>query len=162
MAKIFISVGSNIEREKNLRAAVARMQVRFGELRMSPVYESVAVGFVGDNFYNLVVGAETPLPVREVVDELHRIEAHQGRARQSDRNMARTLDLDLLTYDDAVLREDEVRVPRDEIEKYAFVLRPLADIAPHERHPLLQCTYAELWKEFRATGQRLWPVHFTW
>jgi 2-amino-4-hydroxy-6-hydroxymethyldihydropteridine diphosphokinase len=151
-------LGSNIEPQRRIAAALEALAGRFGELVVSPVYESVAVGFSGDNFHNLVVGIETGLSPRALVETLCRIEAQQGRTRDGGKFSPRTLDIDLLTYGDRVIDEAGLRLPRKEILRYAFVLLPLSEVAPKERHPLVGRTYGELWAEFDASGQALWRV----
>ncbi|PTB91687.1 2-amino-4-hydroxy-6-hydroxymethyldihydropteridine diphosphokinase, partial [Marinobacter sp. B9-2] len=89
------------------------------------------------------------------------LEAENGRRRDVPKFSARTLDLDILTYGDAVGRIEGVELPRGEILKNAFVLRPLADIAPEAVHPVCGKSYGQLWREY-STGQKLWPVDFSW
>jgi 2-amino-4-hydroxy-6-hydroxymethyldihydropteridine diphosphokinase len=120
------------------------------------------VGFEGDNFLNLVAGLDTDQEVHDVNRQLHAIEDAHGRQRNGPRFSPRTLDLDLLLYDDLILSEDKLQLPRDEITHNAFVLRPLADIAPDLRHPVTGQTMAELWQAFDQTSQRLWPIPFEW
>lgn len=158
MAVIYISVGSNIDRKKNLRAALAALRARFDHVRTSPVYESVAVGFDGKNFYNLVVEAHTDLTPDQVVQTLRATEDAQLRDRTQPKFSPRTLDLDLLLYDDLVVQQPEFQLPRDEIVKYAFVLAPLADLVPQVLHPTLKQTFAELWQQFERGDQELWQV----
>ncbi|OOZ39692.1 2-amino-4-hydroxy-6-hydroxymethyldihydropteridine diphosphokinase [Solemya pervernicosa gill symbiont] len=160
MARVFVSLGSNIEREQRIRAAVSEMARCFGELTLSRVYESEAVGFEGDLFYNSVVGFDTDMTVEAVAETLDRIEQEQGRLRGSKRFAPRTLDLDLLLYDDLVVNEPGMQLPRGEINDYAFVLLPLSEIAPDLRHPVSKQRYADLWTAFGDQGQRLWPVDF--
>lgn len=160
MARIYISIGSNIERERHIRAALTELRAQFSNLLCSSVYESEPVGFQGDNFYNAVVAADTEKTVREVAQCLAAIEAQHGRVRAGTRFTARTLDLDLLLYDDFVVQEHDIKLPRAEILKNAFVLRPLAEIAPDAQHPVVKRSYAELWRDFPSTEQRLWPVDF--
>ena len=159
MARVFVSVGSNIDRERNIRSSLDAMEAAFGELAISTVYETVAVGFEGDNFFNVVVAFDTDLPLERVAAGLREIELAHRRERGSKRFAPRTLDLDLLLFDAVVT--DEPELPRGEIVKYAFVLKPLAELAPTLRHPTLGTPYAELWKAFDAGEQRLWPVEFT-
>lgn len=161
MAEIFISIGSNIDRERNIRGGVAELRRQFAELRLSRVYESAAVGFAGDAFFNLVAAARTDKPVAEVLTVLRAIEDRYGRDRRGPRFSSRTLDMDLLLYDDLVLTAP-CRLPRQEITQNAFVLWPLAELAPTARHPLLQQTYAELWAQFDRGSQQLAPVDFAW
>lgn len=162
MARIYISIGSNIEREQHIRAALVELRAQFSNVCCSPVYESEPVGFHGGNFFNAVVACDTEKLVHDVARCLAEIEARNGRVRASERFMDRTLDLDLLLYDDLVVQERDIKLPRAEILKNAFVLRPLAEIAPNARHPVVEKTYAELWHDFPRAEQRLWPVEFSW
>jgi 2-amino-4-hydroxy-6-hydroxymethyldihydropteridine diphosphokinase len=156
--RAWLSLGSNIDPQKRIPAALESLRERFGELVISPIYESEAVGFSGDNFHNLVVGIETGLPPRELADALREIESEYGRVRGAEKFSSRTLDIDLLTYGDQIIDEPGVQVPRDEILRYAFVLLPLSEVAPNERHPVTGQTYRELWAEFNASEQMLWRV----
>jgi 2-amino-4-hydroxy-6-hydroxymethyldihydropteridine diphosphokinase len=158
MARIYISIGSNIEAEQHLRVAIAELRQYYGELQLSSVYESEAVGFDGDNFLNMVVGLDTGEDVHQVVQTLRQIEDRHGRVRKGPRFSARTLDLDLLLYDELVLKEDGIELPRGEITENAFVLWPLAEIAPTTMHPTNQTSMADLWDKFDKTVQALWPV----
>lgn len=150
MPRVWVSVGSNIEPERHVAAALAELRDRFGELVVSPVYETPAVGFDGDAFYNLVVGFDTDRPPGELHAAMHDIERRNGRTRGEQRFAARTLDLDVLTYGAGVTDEGGKPLPRDEIERYAFVLGPLADVAGDELHPRLGVSYRELWHGFPA------------
>lgn len=162
MARIYISVGSNINAEYHIRGAGQALRLHFGELIISSVYESKAVGFAGDNFLNLVIGADTEQDVLSVCRILHNIEDQFGRERTGPKFSSRTLDLDLLVYDDLVMNESGVQIPRNEISKNAFVLWPLAEVAPTTQHPLLAKTYAQMWEEYDKTKQELKPVPFDW
>lgn len=160
MPRIWLSLGSNQARERSLRGAVRMLRAAFGSLILSPVYESAAVGFSGDPFLNLVVGAETDRPIEAVQRRLREIEDAHGRVRGPDRFAPRTLDIDLLTYGDAV--RPDLDLPRDEIERYAFVLGPLADVAPGEVHPTLGQSYGALWAAYDQAAQPLRRVEFDW
>ncbi|MFC6669685.1 2-amino-4-hydroxy-6-hydroxymethyldihydropteridine diphosphokinase [Marinobacterium aestuariivivens] len=162
MARVYVSIGSNIERERNIASGLDALALAFGELTLSSVFESEAVGFDGDHFYNLVAGFDTGLAVGELSRVLKEIEDRNGRCRQGPKFSARTLDIDILTYDDLRGKVDGVDLPRAEILKNAFVLRPLAEIAPEETHPKAGRTYAELWQAYDKQQQRLWPVDFVW
>jgi 2-amino-4-hydroxy-6-hydroxymethyldihydropteridine diphosphokinase len=145
--RCWISLGSNQDRERSLRSAVAALRQELGPVILSPVYESEAEGFDGAPFLNLVAGVDTRRSVGELRALLRRIESDNGRVRGGERFAPRTLDLDLLTWGHLAGEVDGYRLPRDEILRYAFVLGPLADVAPDERHPTDGRTYAELWAE---------------
>jgi 2-amino-4-hydroxy-6-hydroxymethyldihydropteridine diphosphokinase len=162
MPEVFVSVGSNVDRDRHIPSALEALQDGFGPLRVSSVYETAAVGFEGDPFYNLVVGFETDLPLAEVADALTRIEADHGRTRESRKFSARTLDLDLLLYGDAVVSEGKLKLPRKELTEYAFMLEPLAEIAPDLKHPLLGLSFRELWDRYEKTGLRQARVSPPW
>jgi 2-amino-4-hydroxy-6-hydroxymethyldihydropteridine diphosphokinase len=160
MARVYVSIGSNIERDRHIRAGVDLLQRLYGALTLSSVYESAALGFSGDDFYNLVAGFDTRKKIRDVADALQAVEAGHGRERGAERFCARTLDIDLLLYDDLVLREPHLVVPRDEITEYAFMLGPLAEIAGDARHPVSGKTFRELWQAYDKTRQPLRKVRF--
>lgn len=163
MPWVWVSVGSNIDREHNVRGAVAALTQRFGELTLSSVYETPSEGFDGDPFYNLVAGFHTDLPPEHLHPALREIEDAFGRERTGPKFSARTLDIDLLTHGDAVTDRGGKSLPRDEIEKYAFVLGPLAEVAPDGRHPVTGQSYRRMWDAFpvdqRAALRRL---DFNW
>lgn len=158
MAQIFISVGTNNDRDHHIRVAVSSLEQAFGELVLSSVYESDAVGFHGDPFYNMVIGANTELSISECVALFKAIEDQHGRIRGGEKFSGRTLDLDLLTYDEVVC-QTPVELPRPEILYNAFVLWPMAEIAPSQQHPIAQQCYATLWQNYQS-NQRIWPVPF--
>ena len=160
MARVYLSLGSNIDRERNIRGAITALRERYGELSISRVFESASVGFEGEDFYNLAVGLDTSDDVATVNQAIHEIEDHYGRERQGPRFSSRTLDIDLLLYDDLVLQQGKLELPRDEITKNAFVLWPLAEIAAAVIHPVLQLSMAQLWSEFDKNKQALHPVTF--
>ncbi len=145
-ARVFVSAGSNIDPRANLEAACAALGDRYGALELSPVYESPAEGFDGPPFLNLVVSFRTKEPPEEILEALAGLEARAGRDRSSGKFSSRTLDLDLLLYGDRV--DATLKLPHPDIERYAFVLRPLADLAPNLRHALSGETTAELWAAF--------------
>lgn len=148
--RCWISLGSNRARETSIRGGVRGLRHAFGALILSSVYETEAEGFAGEPFLNLVAGIETRLPVGEIRATLRRIEAEHGRERGAERFAPRTLDLDLLTVGDCVGEFDGYRIPRDEILRYAFVLGPLAEVAPAEPHPTDGRCYAVLWEQLLA------------
>ncbi len=158
MPRIYLSIGSNIDRDRSIRQGVAALQQQFGEMTISTVYESEAVGFEGDAFYNLVVGFDAELPWREIQQQLRQIEEENGRERSAEKFNPRTLDIDLLLYGDLDLQHEGIDLPRAEIFEYAFVLRPLAEIAGDECHPQTGERYRDLWGQFNPEKQPLWPA----
>ncbi|RJG40084.1 2-amino-4-hydroxy-6-hydroxymethyldihydropteridine diphosphokinase [Motilimonas pumila] len=161
MARIFISVGSNVDREQHIRAGVKALYQAFDELEISSVFESEPVGFNGHAFYNFVVAASTELEVLAVVAILKQIERDNGRLAGDKKFAPRTLDLDLLLYDD-LITEVGVQLPRGEIPHNAFVLWPLAELAPDRIHPELEQSYEKLWQAYDKSSQKLWKIPFIW
>ncbi|MCE9683798.1 2-amino-4-hydroxy-6-hydroxymethyldihydropteridine diphosphokinase [Halomonas alkalisoli] len=163
MALISASIGSNIDREHHVHACLDALTGTFGSLAVSRVFESEPVGFEdGRNFFNLVVAFESDWPVGELQAWCKRLEFANGRRKESPKFSPRTLDIDLLTVGDLVGEHDGVELPRAEILQHAFVLQPLAELLPEARHPRDGRTYRELWADFDAPDQRLWPVEFSW
>ncbi len=155
MARVFVSVGSNIEPEENLRLACGELERRFGGLEVSSVYRNPPVGFAGEDFLNLVAAFETERSPQAVVAELEEIHDLAGRQRSGERFAPRTLDLDLLLYDDLVTDGPAFSLPRDDVLEYDFVLGPLAELAPDLVHPVEGRSLAELWQDFDGSGRRL-------
>ena len=154
--KVFLGIGSNIDRENAVRNAISLLQKAFGELEISPIFESEAVGFSGDNFYNLVVSFNTTLSLAVVVDIYKGIEDQFGRDRSGPKFSARTLDIDPLLYGDLIC-EAPVHLPRDEILENAYVLWPLSVIAPDHKHPQTGLSFAAHWQAY-DNKQKLWQV----
>lgn len=162
MTRVFVGIGSNIDREANVRAGVEELQSHYGDVRLSSVYETAAVGFEGEPFYNLVASFETDETLRHLIGILNQIEERHGRIRGGERFSSRTLDIDLLLYGDLVARGEGYHVPRDEISHYAFVLQPLAEMAPQLRHPQAGETFASMWAAFDKSEQDLEAITFAW
>jgi 2-amino-4-hydroxy-6-hydroxymethyldihydropteridine diphosphokinase len=158
----YISIGSNINKDEHIPASLRALEQTFGKLAVSSVYESEAVGFTGDVFYNLVVGFDSDLEVKAVTKQLRQIELDNGRTRDSRKFAARTLDLDLILYGNLIVNDGRLQIPRDEIEHYAFVLEPLAEIAPALKHPISGLSYAELWDQFDKTDLKQKRVTPSW
>lgn len=158
MAAVLLSLGSNQDAASALKSALHDLQNAFGKLVLSPVYESEAVGFEGDNFLNMVVEIQTVLSVGDLLKALRSIEDNHGRDRSQPKFSNRTLDIDILTYDEVVGVVDNVVLPRGEILKNAFVLKPLADNWPTLKHPEMQKSYLDLWNSYDQSQQKLWIV----
>ncbi len=160
MPRVYVGIGSNVDRENSIRGAVRELNAHYGPLTLSPVYESKAHGFTGENFYNLVAGFDTAEPIERIKETLSQVESRFGRSRGGNRLLSRTLDLDLLLYGDVVRRDNQVNLPHPDIQRYAFVLCPLAEIAPDLRHPETGQTCAGMWQQFGSGKQEIWKVDF--
>lgn len=158
MTQVYVSVGSNQQARHYVPKALDALSAEFSSIELSPIYESVAVGFDGDNFINLVVGFETELSLQELDGILNQIEQSCGRKRDEERFTSRTMDLDLLIYGDLVCHDNACDIPRSEITRNAFVLKPLADLAPDSVHPELCKSYSRLWQTGDFSGQDLWKI----
>lgn len=146
MARVYLSLGSNVAPRENLRLAVRELAGRFGPLTLSPVYRNKAVGFEGDDFLNMVVGCDTnatPETLSEAIESIHTL---AGRTRGEEKFSARSLDIDILLYGRLVLPGPPLTLPRDDVLRYAFVLKPLVDIDADGRHPVTGKTFAEHWQ----------------
>jgi 2-amino-4-hydroxy-6-hydroxymethyldihydropteridine diphosphokinase len=145
---VYVAAGSNIEPRRNMARAVAELAREFPGARFSSWYRNRAVGFEGDDFINLVAGFDTALPLRAVLTRLQAIEARCGRPRDAPRWAPRSMDLDVLLYGDLVCDEPGVRLPRPDLVRRAYMLGPLAELAPGVRHPTEGVTIGELWRRF--------------
>lgn len=153
MARALLSLGSNIEPERHLAAAVEALRQRFGELILSSCYRTPAVGFEGADFLNAGALIETELAPQALNDWLHRLEDAHGRRRDVPRFSSRTLDIDIVLYDDLVMRgEGNLEIPRGEL-KHAFVLGPLAEVAPDFIEPLSGRSLHALWRAHPEFGR---------
>lgn len=163
MQQVWLGIGSNRDREHNIRAGIFALHNSFASaehpMLISRVFESDAVGFSGSRFYNLVARVETTLSVAEVSAVCKRIERKHGHSADAARFSPRTLDIDLLLYGDTVC-STPVELPRGEILANAFVLWPLAELSPQVKHPVSGQTFAEHWRNYRGQ-QALEPVEFT-
>lgn len=148
MPRVYVSIGSNVEREKNIRGAMRALKQRYPDVAHSSVYQSKAQGFEGEDFYNLVAVFRTDESLERLRAALAQIEAAHGRTRDGPRFGARTLDIDILLYGDTIRHDDHFNIPRQEITEYAYVLRPLAELAPRQPHPVSGMAFADLWRDF--------------
>lgn len=147
MARIYISTGSNLGyRLDFLQQGLDAVVQYIGKvIAISSVVETPALGFDGNSFLNACFTVETNLPPKKVIQIMLEIEKKHGRTR----NVAlgyqnRTLDLDLIFYDDLVLKEPTLTLPHPSMEKRRFVLQPLAEIAPFKVHPITKKSMEEL------------------
>jgi 2-amino-4-hydroxy-6-hydroxymethyldihydropteridine diphosphokinase len=155
MTAVYVAAGSNVDPQVNLRRALDELSKHY-RLQVSPAYRNKAVGFEGDDFINLVVGFETDDSIDQVIAHLHEAEAVCGRPRNAPKWAPRAMDLDLLLYGDAI--RPGLRVPRADLLKRAYMLKPLADLAPELVHPLAGKTMRELWNQLDVRDHAMTPV----
>lgn len=158
MPQVYIAAGSNVEPERHLEMAVRELQREFPGVRCSPWYRNRAVGFEGEDFINFVAGFATELPIATVLQILHAIEALCGRPRAAPRWAPRSMDLDVLLYGDLVCQEPHLTLPRPDLLKRAYMLGPLAALAPDAVHPTERQTIGELWRRFDQAAHPLVAV----
>jgi 2-amino-4-hydroxy-6-hydroxymethyldihydropteridine diphosphokinase len=151
---VYLSAGSNIEPAENLRLACEYLEADYGELTLSSVYRNSAFGFAGDDFLNMVIGFSTCEKPEHIVTGLEALHDKANRQRHADPFSSRTLDLDLLLYGDRVCGKS--RLPHEDIDKYGFVLGPLAEVAPWLRHPVTGKMIGRIWDEFDQSAH---PMH---
>ena len=151
----YLGLGSNIDARSNIASGIAALLEAFSDMRLSPIYQSPSFGFSGADFINLVARVQTDMGPLELKGFLHDLEDRHQRRRDVARFSDRTLDIDILLYDDLVLFSPALEIPRDEILTAPHVLKPLADLAPDLRHPLTCHTFAELWSAFDTTKAKL-------
>ena len=152
MPEIFLSLGSNIDPEIHIPLAILELENLFGPLVVSSTYETASVGFEGPAFHNLAVAFQSDQDPREIARQLRELEERHGRTRNSQKFSSRTLDVDLILYGSQIFDEHDLRLPRDEITRYAFVLEPLAEIAEERLHPVSGQSYRQLWADFDKRG----------
>ena len=152
---VYVAAGSNIEPQRNLREALALLRAQFPDLRASTAYANAAAGFAGEDFINMVVGFTTALPLATLLERLHAVETACGRPRAAPRCAPRSMDLDVLLYGDAVGGFPGAELPRRDLPRRAYMLGPLAGLAPAVVHPTLGVTIAELWRRFDQAAHPL-------
>jgi 2-amino-4-hydroxy-6-hydroxymethyldihydropteridine diphosphokinase len=155
MAAVYVAAGSNVEPERHLALATELLRREFPDVRFSPWYRNRAVGFEGADFINLVAGFTTLLPVNAVLLRMYAIEVACGRPRDAPRWAPRSMDLDVLLYGELICDEPKLKLPRPDLLKRAFMLGPLAALAPELMHPTEKATIGELWRRFDRAGHEL-------
>lgn len=159
---VYLSIGSNIDREHYITRALDALAANYGTMDISPVYESASFGFEGDPFYNLVTGLRADEPLRSLIDNLKQIESDNDRTRNGKKFSSRTLDIDILTYDQLHGLHEQIQLPRPEIFQQAYVLGPFADIAPGLTLPGTTTPLSVVWHDFEKSRQPLSRVPFAW
>jgi 2-amino-4-hydroxy-6-hydroxymethyldihydropteridine diphosphokinase len=155
MTCAYLSIGSNIAPVQNIRKCIICLRQEFGHLDFSSIYQCAAVGFEGKDFLNLVIGLETELEPKNLSDRLKALEEQLGRRHDVAKFSDRCIDIDLLLHGLNDGDFDGLKLPRDEILKYPFVLLPLAELAPDLMHPVVKRSLQDLWREMALSGHDL-------
>lgn len=149
MAQVYLGLGSNIDKQASLNRGLQLLETHYGQLYRSAIYLSQAVGFDGPDFYNLVVSLTTTESLPDLCHQLRTIEYRCGRALDAKKCSSRTLDIDILLYDD-VICDSPCILPRPEICFNAYVLRPLAELAGSLLHPVTAQPLRQMWSNLAA------------
>ena len=155
MSRAFISLGSNQQPQQHLIAGAAELRAQCGLLKISSVYRSSAQGFDGPPFLNAVALLDIPMALPELLEHLKAIENLAGRNRSVPRFGNRTLDLDLLTWNDCTGSFAGHQLPHEDIGRCAFILVPLAELAPKYQHPALGVSFADMLRALPAEQRNL-------
>ena len=161
MHTAFLGLGSNIEAERNMSSAIACLHETFGKIRFSPFYRCTPFGFEGEDFINAVARVKTAMTPLELRTYLIGLENQHERDRKVPKYSSRTLDVDILLYDDLYLLSPQLEIPREEILRAAYVLKPLADLAPGLVHPVKRQKILKLWEAFSGDKTGLRPIDFS-
>jgi len=145
MSIAWLGLGSNVNAETHIHAGINELEKEFKNVSLSPAYTSTAVGFDGDDFINLVARVETDKHPMELRQYLRDLEDRYGRKRDVPKFSDRSLDIDILLYDDLVLLSPVLEIPRAEILKFSHVLKPLSDLEPDLIHPAERRSMADIW-----------------
>ena len=145
MEEVFVSIGSNIDASENMEAVKAHLSI-FDEIRYSRIYTTPAEGFEGEDFLNCVCNFRTAKSPYDLRKFLKGVERDMGRTTSQKGMSSRVIDLDLILFGDLVVNDSELEIPSADIEKYKFVLEPLAEIAPDKFHPTLNKSFRQLFE----------------
>lgn len=145
MPTVYLGLGSNLgDRKINIQTAIQHIEV-LGEVAISPIYETEPFGYANQpHFLNCAITLETHLSPHELLSELQRIEESLDK-QTPFKNGPRTIDIDILLYEDQILESDDLAIPHARMHTRNTVLKPLYDIAPEAIHPKLKKTISELY-----------------
>jgi 2-amino-4-hydroxy-6-hydroxymethyldihydropteridine diphosphokinase len=155
MTPAYVSGGSNLDAEQNLLKAARALRATYPGARFSRVYRNRAVGFDGPDFLNFVVELPVPGGPGALKAELERVEGECGRQRYAPKWAPRTMDLDILLFGEVILELPGLVVPRPQLAHWAFMLGPLAELAPDALHPVAGRTVGDLWAAFDRAAHPL-------
>lgn len=150
---VFLSIGSNLKPEKNIKTCLNYLKASFALFEESPIYQSPSYGFEGNDFLNLVVRINTSFDLISLKHWLMSLEDIHSRDRSKPRYSNRTLDIDILLYNDEINDSGSIKIPRPEILTQAYVLKPLADIAPAKTHAISGKSFLEHWNHMKQSSK---------
>lgn len=153
--RVYLAIGGNVEPERQLLHAAAQLRRRFPGIHFSPCYQNPAFGFEGADFYNVAAGFESDATALAIVAQLHEIESLCGRRRDDPKWAPRAMDIDLLLYGATIADTATYRLPRPDLLRHSYMLKPLADIAPGLQHPITGRTMADHWQELEREPHAL-------
>ena len=165
---VVVLLGSNIDKEINLPKAIFLLKNYCNIIAISSIYETLPVGCVSqDNFFNAAVQFETELDVYGVKDEIiSSIEKKLDRVRLNDKNAPRTIDIDIVLFNNEVLEYDNHHIPSPDLLEYAHVIVPIAEIIPDLRHPetgqtfrSIADTFAKSASQASSSQSNIWKRH---
>ncbi|CAM2904799.1 2-amino-4-hydroxy-6-hydroxymethyldihydropteridine diphosphokinase [Clostridium sporogenes] len=151
MHTAYVAFGSNIgEKESYIKRALEKIEKRgIKIIKVSPIYETEPYGVLDqDSFLNGVVKIETNLTPENLIEVLLDIEKQLDRVRER-RWGPRTIDLDIIFYDDLIINEKDLIIPHKDMENREFVLKPLCDIDENFIHPVLKKSVRQLYDELK-------------
>ena len=160
MTYVYLGLGANIEPQVSLKAGMNALRLAFSQVQQSPVYSAPAVGMEGPDFLNMVVAFECPMSQPELMHWIRTTEAKHGRQRRpggDQKPSSHGLDMDLLLFGDLV--DAAANLPRPDILTCAYVLHPLADLAPDLVHPTRAQTMGQL-KAMYSLEQTVWLTQY--
>ena len=147
MTQVFIAIGSNYHRDKNINAAISALKEQHLDLLISPTYQTPSYGFDGPDFFNLLATFESTQAHEDIVSSLKAIEVAQGRNYSEKKSPRISIDLDLLLYGSEIINNENHQLPHPDILRYPFILQGLAELAPNLQHPILKQSFTELYAQ---------------
>ncbi|VAW42071.1 2-amino-4-hydroxy-6-hydroxymethyldihydropteridinepyrophosphokinase [hydrothermal vent metagenome] len=153
---VYLGIGSNVNKQQNIQSCIDYLQASFKYCIISPTYQSPAFGFAGNDFYNLAIKIKTHFDLHALKEWLMRLEDLHKRDRSQPRYSNRTLDIDILLFNNLIFQDDYITIPRPEIITQAYVLKPLLDISATIKHPQSHKDLLEYWQSLQH--KQVWRV----